>query len=231
LQQLNYAQILIQVKDKHDTRHLLGRLTGKPVGVPVQIRISGEDIPLLRAKAEGLREILQSASKAERVRDDWGADNFTVKLATDSDRANLAGLTNLDIASSSATGMNGFKVATLRERDKQIPVVARLRMEERSRLSDIRNLYVYASQGTEKVPLRQVSRMEYQIQTEKLRRLNQFRTITMACFPAEGALSPEVLKEVMPGSRSSSAPFRLVTKWRSPANSRNSSAASASWRS
>ena len=217
LQQLNYAQIVIQVKDKHDTRHLLGRLqaklsagvpgaridtreleTGKPVGVPVQIRISGEDIPLLRAKAENLREILQSASKAERIRDDWGADNFTVKLATDSDRANLAGLTNLDVASSSATGMNGFKVATLRERDKQIPVVARLRMEERSRLSDIRNLYVYASQGTEKVPLRQVSRLEYQIQTEKLRRLNQFRTITMACFPAEGALSSEVLKEAMP---------------------------------
>jgi multidrug efflux pump subunit AcrB len=93
----------------------------------------------------------------------------------------------------SQTATYGQKVTTLREGDKQIPVVARLRMEERSQLGDLKNLYVYAGQGTQKVPLRQVSSTEYGMQTEKLRSRNQFRTITVSAMPAEGRLASEVM--------------------------------------
>ena len=50
----------------------------------------------------------------------------------------------------------GNPVSVLREGDKQIPVVTRLRMEERAQLEDIQNLYVYSRQGGQKVPLRSV---------------------------------------------------------------------------
>jgi multidrug efflux pump subunit AcrB len=58
-------------------------------------------------------------------------------------------------------------VTVLREGDKQIPIVARLRMEERAQLADVQNLYVYSMQGTQKAPLRQVSSVRYGMQTEK----------------------------------------------------------------
>ena len=220
LQTLNYAQILVEVNDKHDTGHLVAPLqqalsagvpgaridvqqleTGKPVGLPVAVRISGDDIPTLRAQADRMRSILLSSPKADRVRDDWGEENFTVKLQIDPDRANLSGVTNLDVAAASGIGINGRQVATLREGDKQIPVVARLRMDERSQLSDIQNLYVYASQGSQKIPLRQISDVGYTMQTEKLRRFDQFRTITVACFPRAGALPSEVLTPLLPRIR------------------------------
>ena len=69
-----------------------------------------------------------------------------IALTVDSDRANLAGVTNMDVANSSVAGMSGTTVAALQEGNKQIPVVARLRMDERARLSDIQNLYVYSSE-------------------------------------------------------------------------------------
>ena len=94
-----------------------------------------------------MKNILRATPYAQRVRDDWGEENFTVKLQTDSDRANLAGITNLDVAASSATAINGSQVTVLREGDKQIPIVARLRMEERAQLADMQNLYVYSMQG------------------------------------------------------------------------------------
>jgi multidrug efflux pump subunit AcrB len=172
LQQLNYAQIIIQVKDKHDTEHLIGPLqealsagiagaridvrqleSGKAVGLPVQIRISGDDAASLRTQAEWVKEIFRAIPIATRVRDDWGDESFTVRLRTDPDRANLAGVTNYDVAAASSTAMSGYPLTKLREGDKQIPVVARLRMEERAQLADINNLYVYSSQGTERVPL------------------------------------------------------------------------------
>jgi multidrug efflux pump subunit AcrB len=217
LSQINYAQILIQVRDKHDTRHLIGPLqralsarvlganldvrqleTGAPVGIPVSIRVSGEDIPTLRGLAGEARNILRSYPEAMRVRDDWGAESFAVRLKIDSDKANLAGVTNLDVAVASATAINGYKVATLREGNEQIPVVARLRMTERAQLSDVQNLYVYSSQGSQKVPLGLISTIEYGLETQKLQRRNQFRTITVSAFPEEGVLASEVLGPLMP---------------------------------
>src|SRR5262249_35263696 len=80
----------------------------------------------------------------------------------------------------------------------QIPVVARLRMEERAQLADIRSLYVYASQGSQKVPLQSISSIVYDMQTEKLQRRNQFRTITVSAFAQAHVLPSEVLNAAMP---------------------------------
>lgn len=217
LQQLNYAQLIIQVKDKDDTPDLVGLLqervsskvagarvdvreleNGKPVGIPVAVRISGEDVNELRRLAERAKMILRNTPGAERARDDWGNDTFSVKLEVDADRANLAGVTNLDIATSSALAMSGTTVSRLREGHKQIPIVARLRGEERSQLGDVQNLYVSSSLNTQKVPLRAVSRVSYALQTEKIRRRDQFRTITVSAFPASGLLSSEVIRAAMP---------------------------------
>jgi multidrug efflux pump subunit AcrB len=217
LVQLNYAQIIIQVKDKHDTEHLIGPLqdalsakvpgaridvrqleSGKAVGLPVQIRLSGSDIPTLRNLADRVKTILQETTIAERVRDDWGSESFAVNLKTDPDRANLAGVSNIDVAAASATAMSGQQVTTLREGDKQIPVVARLRMEERAQLGNLKDLYVYSSQGAQKVPLGEVSTTEYSMQNAKLRARNQFRTITVAAMPAEGHLASEIMKLAQP---------------------------------
>jgi multidrug efflux pump subunit AcrB len=211
LQQLNYAQILIQVKDKHDTSELVPRLQKAlssevpgaridarqletaAVGIPVAIRISGNDTAVLRAEAEKLKTIFRSIPTATRVRDDWGDESMVLRLGIDSDRANFAGITNYDVASSSASAINGRAVTQLRDGDTLIPVVVRLRPEERARLADVQNLYVASENSATRVPLGQVSKIEYGMETEKIRRRNQFRTITVSAFPTEGALPSEVL--------------------------------------
>src|SRR5262249_26247926 len=109
-----------------------------------------------------------------------------------------SGLTNYDVAASSAAAMTGQRVAILRDGDEQIPVMARLRMEERSQLADIRSLYVYSSQGTQKVPLQSISSVVYDMRTEKLQRRNQFRTITVSAFPEAHVLPSEVLNAATP---------------------------------
>lgn len=211
--QLNYSQVIIQVKDKHDTSQLVAPLqqalsasipgaridvrqleNGKPIGIPVAIRISGEDVATLRAQAEKVKAIFRAIPTADRIRDDWGAESFVANLEVDADRANLANISNLDVAASSAAAINGVKVTTLREGDEQIPVVARLRAEERAQLSDVQNLYVYSLEGASKVPLRQVSKVDYQMETAKLARRNQFRTITVSCVPVPGVLPSQIFK-------------------------------------
>src|SRR5581483_10212552 len=78
-QQLNYAQILVEVTDKHFTNEFVGPLqtalsrdvpgaridvrqleTGKPVGIPVSIRVSGPDFAVLHQLSGQLQAILRS---------------------------------------------------------------------------------------------------------------------------------------------------------------------------
>src|SRR5262249_31169749 len=148
--QLNYAQVLVELGDSHATGHLVEPLqaalnariagaridvrqleTGAMVGIPVQLRISGEDLPTLRRLAAEVTDVLRAIPTATRVRDNWGPESFSVRLKTDSDRANISGVTNLEVAGASATAMNGHELTVLREGDKQIPVVARMRADER----------------------------------------------------------------------------------------------------
>jgi multidrug efflux pump subunit AcrB len=60
-------------------------------------------------------------------------------------------------------------------------------------------LYVYSAEGAQKVPLQSISSVVYEMQTEKLQRRNQFRTVTVSAFPAAGVLSSEVLSAALPG--------------------------------
>ena len=206
----------MEVFDKHDTRHLtpelqqalneevagaridVRQLDTVSVGIPVSVRISGDDIATLRSLAAEATAILRENPIAVGVRDNWGPESMTVRLDTDTDRASMSSVTNMDVAGASSTAINGALMTTLREGSDQIPVVARLRMEERAALSDIRNLYVYSSNGPQKLPLEAISSVEFGMQSEKLQRRNQFRTITISAFPAAGHLSSEVLMEAMP---------------------------------
>jgi multidrug efflux pump subunit AcrB len=226
LRQLNYAQIIIQVDRKEDTPEIVDmlqtavaasiagaqvevhQLQTNPVDYPVQIFLSGQadvsstaatqEIRTLRNLAAQVQEILLSSPKSASAYNDWGEESSEVRLQIDPDRANLAGVTNLDVARSSTAAMSGTVVTTLREGDKQIPVVARLRMEERAQLSDIQNLYVYSSTGQQKVPLLQISSVLNTITTQRIRRQEHFRTISVQCFPQPGALASEVLNPVLP---------------------------------
>jgi multidrug efflux pump subunit AcrB len=224
-QQLNYAQVLIEVSDKEmtpefikqlqpvltssipgarlDARHLLTN----PMDYPIEIRVSStadvssqeelEDIRGLRSVARKVEDIFRSIPIAERTRNEWEEASAQIALTIDPDRANLAGITNMDVANSSTAGISGSTVGVLQEGQKQIPIVARLRMDERAQLSDIQNLYVYGSQDSNKIKLDQISNIDHDLVTGRIVRLEQFRTINVRSFPIAGHISSEVLKPAM----------------------------------
>ncbi len=223
LQQLYYAQLIVKVTDKDITPRIVGemqralservpgavidvqQLQTNPVPYPVAIRIvapsadagdEAADTRVLRRIATQVKDILRASPDAARIRDDWGEEVMVNRLDIDPDRANLAGLTNQDVAASSAAGINGTQVAILREDNKQIPVIARLQPHERPELGDLRNLYVYATEDKNKVPIGQVANITYAMETQKIRRQDQVRMMTVFAFPLPGALASDVYSAI-----------------------------------
>ncbi|MCP4289302.1 MAG: efflux RND transporter permease subunit [Gammaproteobacteria bacterium] len=224
INQLNYAQLVMRVTDKNVTADLIERwqetldrqITGatvnvhqlqtQPVEYPVGIRLLSRaaldgprlprDIQTLQRLADEAKTILRNIPITERVSDDWGEAALTVDLDVESDRANLAGLTNYDVAYSSALALNGIEMTQLREGDKQIPVVTRLRLSERAELSDLHNLYVYSGEDSSKVPLMDVAQIRYRMDTSKIVRNGHFRAVTVYAYPVPGAYASQVMAAV-----------------------------------
>lgn len=207
----NYAMIVMRVADKSDTLRLQCRLqdalsagvpgaridvheleTGRPIGIPVAVRITGDDPARLRRIAAAVEQIYRNIPVATRVRNDWGAAGMHLEVRADPTRASLSGVTEQDIADATGGGVSGRVVGVMRDGDTPIPIVARLRLEDRARLEDLNSLYVYSSQSDERVPLGQVAAIAPRLEPIVLRRRNQFPCITVSCFPTEGHLASDV---------------------------------------
>lgn len=213
----NYAQLVVEVYDAHETTEILASLqralsaripgayvdvreleNGKPVPNPVEIRFTGDDIPTLRAVAAKTQAALREIPIADRVRDDFGAITPRVELDADPVRAALAGVTNADVAQTALVALSGAPLSTLRDRDKRIPIVARVRMDQRGNLGELDDLYVYSARSPQKIPIRQIAASHLGFVPEKIQRRNQLRTISVVAHPVPGKLPSEVMKLLHP---------------------------------
>lgn len=211
----NYAQVLVHTRSKEETASVVARLreelplriadarvrtqqleTGPPIGIPVQLRVFGEDIQTLRQLAADVKAKMRQIPGVIDVHDDWGDPVFQMTLKVDADRAALSGLTNEDVAKVVDTGLSGLSISQLRERDKLIGIALRLRPSERSQLSDLFSLNVVNTTSGVRVPLRQVASFEQQMVTPKIRRRDHERCITIRCDTANGVLPSEVVNQL-----------------------------------
>src|SRR5258705_168642 len=143
-------------------------------------------------------DIVRQSPGISVLRDDWGPDTPQMKIEIEPDRANLVGITNADVAKSTAAAISGDSVGNYKEGNKSTPIVVRLRPQDRARLSQIENLYVNSSQENVKVPLLSVATFKNILETARIRRREHFRTLSVLCFPAPGVLASQVLAPIEP---------------------------------
>jgi multidrug efflux pump subunit AcrB len=224
--QTNYAQMIVEITDKEASPKLarpiqdalakevpgawitVRQLQTNPVENPVELLISGQADVDARNEASDIRTLRQIARQAEDIvsqspgisvlRDDWFPDDVQQRIQIDPDRANVVGITNADVATASTAAMSGTTVGVFKEGDKNIPIVARLRMEERAQLADIKNLYVYSSQTNNRVPLLSVATVGNSLETGRIVRREHFRTISILCYPRPGVLASQILEPLLP---------------------------------
>jgi multidrug efflux pump subunit AcrB len=212
----NYAQILVHTVRAGDTRTMVQRLkqalplvvpsaritieeleTGPPIGVPLQIRLFGDDIETLRRIAAETKQQLREIPGTDNIHDDWNAEVFQLVAAINPDRANLsAGITNEDVALLLQTGLSGAVTTYLREEDRQIPILFRLRSDERSRIEEINSLDVVSAATNARVPLSQIAEFSTRLVSPKVCRRDRQRCITVKCDTRQGVLASSVVGQM-----------------------------------
>ena len=173
---------LIKVLDGDDFTALRGRIlrleNGPPVGYPVQFRVSGDDLTVLRATAEKVAGVMRADPKLNNVNFDWNERSKAIRLEIDQDKARALNVSTQDLSGFLATSINGTTVTYLRERDKLIEVVLRGAPSERAQLSQLQNLSVPTRSG-KPVPLTQIARISYEFEEGIIWRRDRLPTITI----------------------------------------------------
>ncbi|MEM1001133.1 MAG: efflux RND transporter permease subunit, partial [Bacteroidota bacterium] len=113
-------------------------------GVPIEIKISGDDPDILSKLAEVAKQKLTSIAGTKNVKDDWGPKTKKFVVNIDQNKAQLAGISSSDIATSLQTVLDGFKTGEYREDDKSIPIMMRSDQSQQQTLASIETLNIYA---------------------------------------------------------------------------------------
>lgn len=167
-------------------------------GAPIEIKVSGDNPDVLSAIAEQVKIRLSAISGTKNVKDDWGPKSKKFLIEIDQNRAQRAGITSQDIATSLSTVLDGFETGSYREGDKSIPIVMRSDAQQQQSLASLETLNIYAQASGKSVPLLQVASIVPQWQYAKIKRLDIIRTINVSCELREDANASAITAEISP---------------------------------
>jgi multidrug efflux pump len=151
---------------------------GPPVGRPVQYRISGPDIEVLRDHARDLAAVIASDSRTSSIVLDWNEPARVVRVDIVQDKARQLGLTSTDIASGLNTIFAGKSITELRDETYLINIVARGNDADRASIEALYSLQLGGS-GGDPIPLSSVAVFRFDTEQPVVNQRDRMPTITV----------------------------------------------------
>ncbi|GFZ81736.1 multidrug transporter AcrB [Aquaticitalea lipolytica] len=212
----NYAHILINTSSFNENNKMIakiddfafknfpnadikvGALSAGGGGIPIEIKVSGNNFDELSQISQAVKLKLSSISGTKNVKDDWGPKSKKFIIEIDQNRAQSAGITSLDIATSLLTVLDGFQTGEYREDDKSIPIVMRSDDNQQQSLASLETLNVYSQTTGRTVPLLQVASIVPMWQYSKIKRFNLVRTVIISSDLRPEGNSSDIINEIIP---------------------------------
>ena len=151
---------------------------GPPVGYPLQLRVSGEDLGLVRQWAQKVAATVGDNPNTTNVHLDWGEPSKVIKLDIDQDRARQLGVSSSDLASFLNSSISGTAIDQYREKRELIEIRLRGDQAERVDVGSLSSLAVPTTNGSS-VPLAQIAKIEYSFEEGLIWHRNRLPTITV----------------------------------------------------
>ena len=212
----NFAQILVNTTSDKATASLYRELSvkadnlvpegtpevklmqqGQPLHAPVEVRIVGEDITVLKRIGEQVKEIIRNNKGNRLVRSDFKEEYMSLGIHPKNEASRL-GFTTSSISQLVYTGFNGYPVSTLYEGEKALKIVLQLNKNDRKSNTDLENLYLESPASGAKVPLRQIATLVPEWHPGQIIHRNGIPTLTIQSETTNNVLASELLREIKP---------------------------------
>ena len=151
---------------------------GPPVGRPVQYRVSGPDIQVLRAEALKLAGLMSANPHLDPPTFDWNEPGKVVRVDIAQDKARQLGITSSDVAAILNGLVGGTTITQVRDSIYLVDVIGRAQAGERNRIETLESLQVTTSAG-KVVPLLSFATLRYDLEQPIVWRRDRLPTITV----------------------------------------------------
>jgi len=194
----NFAQFIVNTMGNKDTEKLLDEyeplyrtvfpeavVRFKQLGYseavnPIEVRVSGDDLPTLKKYAEKVESLLRKIPELNLVRTNFNEPLATARITLDEDNSTRLGITNAGLETTLAMRYGGgLPVGTMWEGDYDIPVILKSNHSDSADFSHLHNELIPAYGGLANVPLRQVAAISPSWENGQIVRRNGVRTVTV----------------------------------------------------
>lgn len=212
----NFAQLVVIAQDVDARERALARIRGlfetdfpnvrgravrfeygPPSGYPVQYRLSGSDLPRLKAEAEKLRAILAAEPQVTAVNLDWNEQSLAVRAQLDQDKIKALGLSSDEVGRLVALQLTGATVTQFREDDLLIDVVLRTPRHEHRDVDALKSLPVGRFNGRS-VTLAQVATFQPTFEDGVIWRRDRLPTIAVRGDPVGNTQPATIIDAIAP---------------------------------
>jgi multidrug efflux pump len=165
---------------------------GPPIGWPLQYRVSGPDVEVLRTQALRLAEVVASDPGARRVHFDWIEPARQLVIDIDQDQARRLGLTSAQLSNVLNTAVSGTTVTQLRDDIYLVNVIARAEAADRVSLDGLSTLQVPVP-GGRTVALSSFATFDFTQEQPLVWRRDRVPTLTVLADVGPGLLPETVV--------------------------------------
>jgi multidrug efflux pump len=174
---------------------------GPPVGKPINIEISGENLERLIVLSDGVKQMINESNiqGIEELKTDIQTGKPELLVNIDRDKAGRFGLTTNQIASELRTALFGFEVSKYKEGEDDYPIQLRLKDEYRYDIDALINKKITFRDNEGKVkqiPISSVASIVYSSTYGSIKRKDLDRVISLYSNVNEGYNANEIITDL-----------------------------------
>ncbi|MDR8393992.1 efflux RND transporter permease subunit [Aliifodinibius sp. S!AR15-10] len=172
---------------------------GAPFNAPIEIRVLGKQLDMLKALSYRVEEIIRKTSGTVDVDNPLSINRTNLKVDINRDKASLAGLSVASIDRTVRAAMSGLEVEEVTmENGEEYPIVLRLPVEEQTSVRDFDKIYLASRDGAQ-VPLRQVAETRFESATNQILHYNMQRSTSVTANVTNPDNTTTITEEIIMG--------------------------------
>ena len=175
---------------------------GPPTGKPINIEITGEDLPSLIHDAAAFKSYLDSLQipGVEELKSDFLENNPEIVINIDRERANHEGISTGQIAMELRTAVLGKEISKFKDAEDEYPIQLRYSEETRKNINSLINVPItYRDMNTgmlRVIPLSSVATIDYGSSYGGIKRQNLKRIITLSSEVTTGYSPNDIVPKI-----------------------------------
>ena len=175
---------------------------GPPTGKPVNVEITGENLPDLIADAAAFKNYLDSLQipGVDDLKSDFQENKPEIAINIDRERANIEGISTGQIAMEIRTAVLGKEVSKYKMDEDEYPIQLRYSLNTRENINNLINMKItYRDMNTgllRQIPLSSIATIDYVDSYGGIKRQNLKRIITLSSGVMTGYTANEIVAQI-----------------------------------